>query len=61
VHVWGKAGTVTVLVGNNTWAGGNNQVSFDIPAYSPGSTLTVDGKPLVQNGKLVVAENVANR
>lgn len=61
VHVWGKAGTVTVSVGNNTWAGGNNQVSFGVAAYSPGSTLTVDGKPLVQEGKLVAVENVANR
>lgn len=61
VHVWGKAGSVTVMVGNNTWAGGNNQVSFGLPAYSPGSTLTVDGKPLVQDGKLVAGEDVANR
>jgi hypothetical protein len=61
VHVWGKAGTVTVSVGGNTWAGGNNQVSFGLPAYSPGSTLTVDGKALVQDGKLVASEDVANR
>jgi leucyl aminopeptidase (aminopeptidase T) len=61
VHVWGKAGTVTALVGNNTWAGGDNQVSFAIPVYSPGSSVTVDGKPLVQDGKLVTGEEVANR
>ena len=61
VHVWGKAGTITLQVGDNTWAGGNNQVNFGIAAYSPGSTLTVDGKPLVQEGKLVAAEEVANR
>ena len=61
VHVWGKAGTVTVSVGNNTWAGGDNQVNFGLPAYSPGSSLTVDGKPLVQDGRLVPAEDVANR
>ncbi|MGH7509532.1 MAG: aminopeptidase [bacterium] len=61
VHVWGKAGTVTVLVGNNAWAGGDNQVTFGLAAYSPGSTLTVDGKPLVQDGKLVVSETVASR
>lgn len=60
VHVWGKAGTVTVTVGSNTWAGGDNQVSFSLDAYSPGSTLTVDGRPLVQDGRLV-AGNVANR
>jgi len=61
VHVWGKAGTVSVTVGNNTWAGGDNQVSFGVDAYSSGSTLTIDGKPLVQDGKLVATENVANR
>ncbi|MEA2722599.1 MAG: aminopeptidase [Gemmatimonadales bacterium] len=61
MHVWGKAGTVTVSVGGNTWAGGNNQVSFGLPVYSPGSTLTVDGKPLVQDGKLVATEDVATR
>jgi hypothetical protein len=48
-------------VGNNTWAGGTNQVSFGLAAYSPGSTLTVDGKPLVQDGRLLPAENLANR
>jgi aminopeptidase len=61
VHVWGKAGTVTVSVGDNTWAGGNNQVNFGLAAYSPGSTMTIDGKPLVQEGRLVPAKNVANR
>jgi leucyl aminopeptidase (aminopeptidase T) len=61
VHVWGKAGTVTVSVGNNTWAGGDNQVNFGLAAYSPGSTMTIDGKPLVQEGRLVPAEKVANR
>ncbi len=61
VHVWAKAGTVTIGVGNNTWAGGDNRVNFGVALYTPGSTLTVDGKPLVQDGKLVAAEKVANR
>jgi leucyl aminopeptidase (aminopeptidase T) len=61
VHVWGKAGTVTISVGNNTWAGGDNRTNFGLAAYSPGSTATVDGKPIVQDGKLVAAENVARR
>jgi aminopeptidase len=61
VHVWGKAGTVTIVVGNNTWAGGNNQVTFGIAAYSPRSSATVDGKPLVKDGRLVVGESVARR
>jgi hypothetical protein len=61
VHVWGKAETVTAWVGDDTWAGGNHQVNFGLAAYSPGSTLTVDGKPLVQEGRLVSAKEVANR
>jgi aminopeptidase len=61
VHVWGKAGTVTVSVGDNTWAGGDNRVNFGLAAYSPGSSVTVDGKPLVQDGKVLPAETVANR
>jgi leucyl aminopeptidase (aminopeptidase T) len=55
VHVWGKAGTVTISVGGNAWAGGDNQVSFGLPAHSPGSTVTVDGKPLVQAGALMLS------
>jgi leucyl aminopeptidase (aminopeptidase T) len=61
VHVWGKAGTVTVVVGDNTWAGGSIQANFGFAAYAPGTTVTVDGKPLVQDGELVTSETVANR
>jgi aminopeptidase len=61
LHVWAKAGTVTVSVGGNTWAGGDNQTSFGLPAYSPGTSVMVDGKPLVQNGKLVLGKSVAHR
>jgi aminopeptidase len=61
LHVWAKAGTVTVTVGDNTWAGGDNRASFGFSAYSPGSSVTVDGKPLVQDGKLVIQERVAAR
>ena len=61
VHVWAKAGTITVGVGDNSWAGGDNRASFGFAAYSPGSSLTVDGKPVVENGKLAVGERVAAR
>ena len=60
-HVWSKAGSVTVGLGNNVWAGGDNHTTFGMVAYSPGTTATVDGKPLVQDGKLVVVENVARQ
>jgi hypothetical protein len=43
---------VTVGVGNNTWAGGDNKVSNEIVNYLPGSTVTLDGKTVVDNGTL---------
>jgi leucyl aminopeptidase (aminopeptidase T) len=61
IHAWSKAGRVTVVVGNNTWAGGTNQVNFALSPSSPGATLTVDGKPLIQDGKLLAVEQVAQR
>jgi leucyl aminopeptidase (aminopeptidase T) len=59
VHVWSQAGTVTVVVGNNTWAGGDNQVQFAVLGTAPKSSLTVDGKPLVESGRLVLQEGMA--
>jgi leucyl aminopeptidase (aminopeptidase T) len=47
---WVPAGTVTLVVGNNTWAGGDNNTAFGLSAYLPGSTVTIDGKPIVENG-----------
>jgi aminopeptidase len=61
IHAWSKAGRVTVVVGNNSWAGGDNQVTFDVSPSSPGSSLSVDGKMLIQDGKLLVAKEVVNR
>ena len=46
------AGMVTVGIGNNTWAGGQNESSFFMPSFLPGSTLTVDGEVLVKDGAL---------
>jgi hypothetical protein len=47
-------GMVTVGVGNNLWAGGDNKSSFDLPGHLPGSTLAIDGTVLVEKGKLVL-------
>lgn len=47
-------GMVTVGFGNNLWAGGENNVPFEVGGcYLPGATLTVDGKPLVKDGKVL--------
>jgi aminopeptidase len=59
VRVWSEAGTVTVVIGNNTWAGGNNQVNFAVSPYTTGGTVTVDGKVLVKDGELLPQEQVA--
>jgi hypothetical protein len=52
---------VTVAVGNNLWAGGSNSAAVGIAPFLPGSTLTLDGRPIVQGGRLVAIEQTAAR
>ena len=49
---WVPAGTVTVGTGGNTWAGGDNSVPYGTTISLPGSTVTLDGKPIVESGAL---------
>jgi leucyl aminopeptidase (aminopeptidase T) len=49
---WVPAGMVTVGLGNNAWAGGANNVGYTEATFLPGSTVTVDGKVVVENGAL---------
>jgi hypothetical protein len=49
---WIQSGMVTVGVGNNTWTGGDNKVSYEMVNHLPGSTVTLDGKTVVENGSL---------
>lgn len=49
---WVQSGMVTVGIGNNTWAGGDNKVSYGLTNYLPGSTVTLDGKTIVDAGVL---------
>ena len=51
---WVQAGMVTVGIGNNTWAGGDNNISYGMTNFLPGSTVTVDGKTVVENGVLKI-------
>ncbi len=46
------AGMVTVGIGNNVWAGGENNVDFSVISFLPGCTLKVDGQTLVDKGTL---------
>jgi leucyl aminopeptidase (aminopeptidase T) len=61
VNVWSRAGAVTVVVGDNTWAGGDNRVNFGIPPEIKNATLEVDGTALVKDGKLTAGTVVAGR
>jgi aminopeptidase len=59
IHAWSRAGMVTIGVGNNTWAGGQNEVPFGMAPYLPDATVSLDGKVLIQDGKLQAGEKVA--
>jgi leucyl aminopeptidase (aminopeptidase T) len=61
VNVWSRAGAVTVGVGNNIWAGGENQVNFGLFPEIRDATLEVDGTALVKDGKLTTGTAVAGR
>ena len=52
MDAWMPAGMVTVAFGANDWAGGENSSSFSLSSFLPGSTVTVDGKTLVEKGSL---------
>ena len=52
IGTWVPAGAVTVGAGNNAWAGGDNTVPWASTLYLPGSTVTLDGKTIVDNGTL---------
>jgi leucyl aminopeptidase (aminopeptidase T) len=52
VATWVPAGTVTVGLGNNTWAGGDNKSPYAYGVSMPGTTATLDGKTVVENGQL---------
>ena len=45
-------GMVSVGIGNNVWAGGNNNVTFGLTCHITGSTLEIDGRTLVAGGEL---------
>ena len=52
VATWVPAGTVTVGIGENIWAGGDNQTPYGYFVSLPGTTVTLDGKPVVEAGQL---------
>ena len=49
---WVPAGTVTLTLGNDTWAGGENAAPFGLPGHLAGATVKVDGRAVVEDGTL---------
>ena len=52
VGTWVPAGSVTVGTGVNLWAGGDNSVPYGLVLSLPGSTVTLDAKPIIEGGTL---------
>jgi aminopeptidase len=61
IHAWSRAGLVTVVIGNDLWAGGNNATTFGVSPYLARATVTIDGTPLVRDGRLVEKGLTAGR
>lgn len=61
IQPWSQSGVVTIAVGNNQWAGGDNTGEFGLPIQLADATLVVDGKTLVDHGKLAVTSSEASR
>ena len=52
VGAWMPAGSVSVGFGGNAWAGGENTLSYGNAVFLPGSTVTLDGRTIVEKGAL---------
>lgn len=51
---WVPAGEISVGIGNNIWAGGDNRTGFAYPVFLPSSTVTLDGKTIIDKGQLQI-------
>jgi aminopeptidase len=52
-YSWEMGGMVTLSTGDNSWAGGNTKSDTGLSFHIPGASVTINGKPVVENGKLL--------
>lgn len=55
------AGVVSLVLGNNAWAGGNNDADAGLTLFLPNANLSIGGRSLVKNGKLEVPEKYSSK
>jgi aminopeptidase len=48
------AGGLSFFVGGDTWAGGTNSSPFGLAVFLPDSTVTADGKTVIEKGELKI-------
>jgi leucyl aminopeptidase (aminopeptidase T) len=61
IQPWSQSGVVTLAIGNNQWAGGDNTGEFALAIQLADATLVIDGKTLVDHGKLALTASEASR
>jgi aminopeptidase len=52
VLTWVASGMVTLHFGANSWASGEVAIDWGLPLHLPGTTVTVDGRVIIDNGVL---------
>lgn len=61
VGTWPPAGTTTIGIGTNVWAGGDNASTYGLAGHLRDATVTVDATTLVKNGELQAVTRVAEK
>jgi leucyl aminopeptidase (aminopeptidase T) len=61
IQPWSQSGILTIAIGNNQWAGGDNTGEFGLVIQLADATLVVDGHPIVDHGRLMVTASEASR
>ena len=51
-YSWEMGGMVTLVIGDNTWAGGNVKSGTSFNFHLPNTTASIDGVSVVSNGEL---------
>ena len=51
-YSWEMGGMLTLGLGNNSWAGGENDSDAALNFHLPGTTVSIGGKNVIKNGEL---------